>query len=42
MKEFADTGTDIEDPYFTSRQFYEMIAGEIKEALEEADFESME
>ncbi len=38
LKEFAGTGIDIEDPYFTSKGFYEMILSEIKEALDEADF----
>jgi len=41
LKEFAGTGIDIEDPYFTSKGFYEMILGEIVEALEEADFEDV-
>jgi protein-tyrosine-phosphatase len=40
LKEFAGTGIDIEDPYFTSKGFYEMIMAEIEEALEEADFDS--
>ena len=39
LKEFAGTGIDIEDPYFTSKGFYEMILGEIEEALAEADFD---
>jgi protein-tyrosine-phosphatase len=39
LKEFAGTGIDIEDPYFTSKGFYEMILGEIEEALEESDFD---
>jgi protein-tyrosine-phosphatase len=42
LKEFAGTGIDIEDPYFTSKGFYQMIFGEIEEALKEADFENVE
>jgi protein-tyrosine-phosphatase len=42
LKEFAGTGIDIEDPYFTSKEFYEMIAREIAEALKEADFGDLE
>jgi protein-tyrosine-phosphatase len=41
LKEFAGTGIDIEDPYFTSKGFYEMILGEIEEALDESDFEGL-
>lgn len=41
LKEFAGTGIDIEDPYFTTKEFYEMILGEIEEALGEADFEEL-
>ena len=42
LKEFAGTGVDIEDPYGRSRDYYELIAREIIEALKKADFERME
>lgn len=41
MKEYAGTGTDIEDPYGNSIEFYELIAEEILEALKKTDFEEL-
>jgi protein-tyrosine-phosphatase len=41
LKEYAGAGTDIEDPYGRSKEFYQLIASEIKEALKEADFEAL-
>ncbi|MEE9564921.1 MAG: hypothetical protein V3V63_04345, partial [Candidatus Hydrothermarchaeaceae archaeon] len=41
LKEYAGTGTDIEDPYGTSKDFYEAIAEEIAEALKKVNFEEL-
>jgi len=36
LKEFAGTGTNIDDPYGNSKEAYETVADEIIEALKEA------
>jgi protein-tyrosine phosphatase len=41
LKEYAGTGTDIEDPYGSSKDFYELIAEEILGALKKANFEDL-
>jgi protein-tyrosine-phosphatase len=41
LKEYAGTGTDIEDPYGSSKDFYEVIAEEITEALKKVNFEEL-
>jgi protein-tyrosine-phosphatase len=41
LKEYAGIGTDIEDPYGSSKDFYEVIAEEIAEALKKTNFEEL-
>lgn len=41
LKEYAGIGTDVQDPYGMSKEFYQEIAHEIATALKEADFEGL-
>jgi protein-tyrosine-phosphatase len=42
LKEYAGIGTDIPDPYGTTKEFYQAVAREIAGALKVAKFEELE